>query len=353
MNQMNLNIAILPGDGIGPEVMEQSIKTLKAVAEKFNFSIHFEEGLIGATAIDETGNPLPDETIQLCQKSDAVLLGAVGHPKFDNDPNAKVRPEQGLLKIRKTLGLFANIRPVMTYPILYSTSPLKEQLIKDVDFVVYRELTGGIYFGEKGRENNDTVAYDNCTYSVEEIQRIAKLAFEAAQHRKKKVTLVDKANVLETSRLWRDTVKKFAVSYPDVTLDFMFVDNAAMKIIQNPSYFDVVLTENMFGDIITDEASVITGSIGMLPSASVGLDKALFEPIHGSYPEGAGKNIANPFGTILSGAMMLESFELFDAANAIKNAVQAAMDDGKVTIDINPDNYLGTDQVGEYILQKI
>jgi len=350
---MKLNIAVLPGDGIGPEVMEQAIKTLTATAAKFNFSIHFEEGLIGAAAIDQTGNPLPDETIQLCQNSDAVLLGAVGHPKFDNDPNAKVRPEQGLLKIRKTLGLFANIRPVMTYPILYGTSPLKEHLIKDVDFVVYRELTGGIYFGEKGRKNNDTVAYDNCNYSVEEIQRIAKLAFEAAQHRRKKVTLVDKANVLETSRLWRDTVKKFAASYPDITLDFMFVDNAAMKIIQNPSYFDVVLTENMFGDILTDEASVITGSIGMLPSASVGADKALFEPIHGSYPEGAGKNIANPFGTILSGAMMLESFELFEAANSIKNAVQAAMDDGKVTIDINPDNYFGTNQVGEYIVNKI
>lgn len=347
---MKKRIAVLPGDGIGPEVMNQAIKVLKAIGKKYGIDFEFNYGLIGAVAIDETGNPLPDETIELCKSSDATLLGAVGHPKFDNNPNSPVRPEQGLLKIRKSLGLFANIRPIQTYPLLYKTSPLKEELVRDVDFVVFRELTGGIYFGEKGRKDNDTVAFDNCTYSVEEIERITHLAFEAAKVRSKKVTLVDKANVLETSRLWRETVKKIALQYPDIQLDFMFVDNAAMKIIQNPSWFDVVLTENMFGDILTDEASVITGSIGMLPSASVGKETSLFEPIHGSYPEGAGKNIANPFGTILSAAMMLESFGLHDAAKDIKNAVQTALKENKVTIDINKNDYLGTEEAGDFIV---
>ncbi|MFP4060640.1 MAG: 3-isopropylmalate dehydrogenase [Bacteroidales bacterium] len=350
---MEKKIAVLPGDGIGPEVMEQALRTLKAIEKKYDFKFTYQDGLIGAVAIDETGSALPDETIKICREADAVMLGAVGHPRFDNDPNAKVRPEQGLLRIRKELGLFANIRPVATYPLLYKTSPLKEELIKDVDFVVYRELTGGIYFGEKGRNDDGTEAYDHCVYSANEIKRIAELAFNTAMLRGNKLTLVDKANVLETSRLWRDTVKKMAPLFPDVNVDFMFVDAAAMKIIQNPGYFDVILTENMFGDIITDEASVITGSIGMLPSASVGLNSALFEPIHGSYPEGAGKNIANPFGTILSAALLLEHFEMLDAARDIRNVVDKALQEGIVTIDINPGRYFSTSEVGDFVVDNL
>lgn len=298
-----IKVAVLPGDGIGPEVVAQAVKVLNAVAARHKFVVQLEEALIGAVAIDKTGNPLPPETVDLCRNSDAVLLGAVGHPKFDNDPSAKVRPEQGLLGIRKALGLFANIRPIANYPLLYKASPLRENLLRNVDFVIYRELTGGIYSGNKGRTNNGEEAYDHCLYSRQEILRIAKMAFESARKRKKHLTLVDKANVLETSRLWRETVRNMAPDYPDVQVDYMFVDAASMKIIQNPSFFDVVLTENMFGDILTDEASVITGSIGMLPSASLGENKGLFEPIHGSWPEGAGKNIANPYGTILSVAI--------------------------------------------------
>ena len=285
---MDYQITVLPGDGIGPEVVAQALKLIPVIEQKEKVSFSFEEGLIGATAIDQTGNPLPDDTIEKCKNSDAVLLGAVGHPKYDLDPTAKVRPEQGLLKIRKSLGLFANIRPVKTFPVLDPISPLKDHLLKGVDFIVFRELTGGIYFGDKGRSEDRTEAWDHCNYSAPEIERIAKMAFETAGGRRKKVTLVDKANVLETSRLWRETVQKMAPGYPDITLDFMFVDNAAMQIILQPSNFDVVLTENMFGDIITDEASVITGSIGMLPSASVGEGTSLFEPIHGSAPQIAG-----------------------------------------------------------------
>ncbi|HSZ26087.1 MAG TPA: 3-isopropylmalate dehydrogenase, partial [Cytophagaceae bacterium] len=267
---MKKNIAVLKGDGIGPEVTDQALKALKAIEQVFGHEFIYTEALIGAVAIDATGNPFPEETLKVCQASDAILFGAIGHPKYDNDPNAPVRPEQGLLAMRKTLGLFANIRPINTYKVLANASPLRADLVDGVDFVVFRELTGGIYFGTKGRSEDRTIAFDNCQYSKEEIIRISKLAFEAAQKRRKKLTLVDKANVLATSRLWRETVKEFAKNYPDVELDYMFVDNAAMKIIQNPKYFDVVLTENMFGDILTDEASVITGSLGMLPSASVG-----------------------------------------------------------------------------------
>jgi 3-isopropylmalate dehydrogenase len=346
-------IAVLPGDGIGPEVIEQAVNVLKAVSEIYNTEFELNYGLIGAAAIDATGNPLPDETIQLCRESDAVLLGAVGHPRFDKDPSAKVRPEQGLLKIRKELGLYANIRPIKTYKQLYDISPLKTHLVENVDFVVFRELTGGIYFGEKGRKDEGKQAFDLCSYSVEEIARIAKLAFESAQKRHQHLTLVDKANVLETSRLWRETVGKMATDYPDVKVDFMYVDNAAMKIVQNPGFFDVILTENMFGDILTDEASVITGSIGMLPSASVGEGVALFEPIHGSFPEGAGKNIANPYATILSVAMMLDHLNMTQASNLIILAVQQAMNKGIVTIDINPDKYFTTTEVGKYIVGNL
>jgi len=352
---MNYKIAVLPGDGIGPEVVDQGLKVLGAVAEKFNFEFETTFGQIGASSIDATGNPLPDDTIEACKNADAVLLGAVGHPKFDNDPTAKVRPEQGLLKLRKSLSLFANIRPVATYPILYDQSPIKTERIKGVDIVVFRELTGGIYFGDKGRKNEGKFAYDHCTYTVDEIDRITRLAFKTAQNRKKKVCLVDKANVLETSRLWRETVTKIAQEpeFADIELDTMFVDNAAMQLIQWPSQFDVILTENMFGDIITDEASVIPGSMGLLPSASVGTELALFEPIHGSYPQAAGKNIANPFATILSVAMMLEHLSENKAAEAIRTAVNTALEKGIVTEDISKENAKKTSEVGSWVAEFI
>jgi 3-isopropylmalate dehydrogenase len=352
---MKYKIAVLPGDGIGPEVMEQGLKVLKSTASKFKFEFETSFGKIGAMAIDETGNPLPDETIEICKSSNAVLLGAVGHPKFDNDPTAKVRPEQGLLKLRKSLGLFANIRPVTTYELLYESSPIKTERIKGVDFIVFRELTGGIYFGDKGRKENGTVAYDVCTYSVEEIDRITRLAFETAQTRKKKVCMVDKANVLESSRLWRETVTKISkeAKYSDIELTNMFVDNAAMQLIQWPIQFDVILTENMFGDIITDEASVITGSMGLLPSSSVGVNLALFEPIHGSYPQASGKNIANPMATILSVAMMLEYLKEIKAAAAIRDAVNQALAKGIVTEDISKINPKSTSAVGDWVAEYI
>ncbi len=350
---MTYNIAVLAGDGIGPEVVGQAVRVLGIISRKENAEFILHEGLIGAVAIDRTGNPLPDDTINLCRRSDAILLGAVGHPKYDNDPSATIRPEQGLLRIRKELGLFANIRPVNTYPVLNRISPLKEDRLKGVDFVVYRELTGGIYFGEKGRSEDRKHAYDHCNYSVPEIERISRMAFEAAKDRRKKVTLVDKANVLETSRLWRETVKELSNDYPEVQLDFMFVDAASMRIIQNPAYFDVILTENMFGDILTDEASVITGSIGMLPSASIGKETALFEPIHGSFPEGAGKNIANPFAAILSVAMMLDWMGMKDAERCIKVSVEAALNAGIATQDINPSAGLSTTDVGDWVVNYI
>jgi 3-isopropylmalate dehydrogenase len=351
---MKKRIAVLPGDGIGPEVTAQAVKVLKAIAEKFNHTFEFEEALIGAIAIDKTGNPFPEETLQICKSNDAILFGAIGDPKYDNDPSAKVRPEQGLLAMRKALGLYANIRPVNSYPTLLKKSPLKEEIIKDIDFVVFRELTGGIYFGEKGLSEDKQTAFDTCTYSTEEILRVTKLAFESAASRKKKVMLVDKANVLETSRLWRKTVKQYAEKFQDIKLDFMFVDNAAMQIILNPRQFDVILTENMFGDIITDEASVIAGSLGLLPSASVGAEKALYEPIHGSYPQAAGKNIANPIGAILSAAMLLEtSFGLRTESELIRKAVENVIVSGYVTQDIDPVKFHTTTEVGDKIVEII
>lgn len=350
---MEYKITVLPGDGIGPEVVAQALKLIPVIEQKEKVSFSFEEGLIGATAIDQTGNPLPEDTIEKCKTSDAVLLGAVGHPKYDLDPTAKVRPEQGLLMIRKSLGLFANIRPVKTFPVLDPISPLKDHLLKGVDFVVFRELTGGIYFGEKGRNEDRTRAWDHCDYTAPEIERIARMALETAGRRRKKVTLVDKANVLETSRLWRETVQQLAPEYPDITLDFMFVDNAAMQVILQPANFDVVLTENMFGDIITDEASVITGSIGLLPSASVGDGTALFEPIHGSAPQIAGKNIANPFATILSLAMMMDHFGLEKSAEDIRNIVSVALESGMVTGDIKPEDPKQTSEVGDWIRDRL
>jgi 3-isopropylmalate dehydrogenase len=350
---MEKNITVIPGDGIGPEVTRETIKTLNAVAAKFNHRFRFTYCLMGAVAIDKTGDPLPEATIESCLKSDAVLLGAIGHPRFDNDPSAKVRPEQGLLRLRKELQLFANIRPVSTYQSLYHLSPLKEKQLQDVDFIIYRELTGGIYFGKKETSEDGTSASDLCIYDKSEIERIAKLAFDAAQNRRKKLTLVDKANVLETSRLWRKTVQKIAADYPDVKVDFMFVDNAAMQIIMNPKQFDVILTENMFGDIISDEASVITGSLGLLPSSSIGQSNALFEPIHGSYPQAAGKDIANPVGSILSAAMMMDHFGLSKEANAITEAVKWALSSGFVTKDIDPVNSYFTSTIGDLVSEYI
>jgi 3-isopropylmalate dehydrogenase len=350
---MEKKIAVIEGDGIGPEVTRQSVKVLNAIAERFHHQFHYTYCLMGAVAIDSTGNPLPDATIETCLNSDAILFGAIGHPKYDNDPTAKVRPEQGLLKLRKSLQLFANIRPVNTYPSLNYLSPLRGKNIEGVDFVIFRELTGGIYFGKKESDENGTRASDECVYTKEEIERIAHLAFQSAQKRRKKLTLVDKANVLETSRLWRKVVQEIATQYGDVSVDFLFVDNAAMQIILNPKQFDVILTENMFGDIISDEASVITGSLGLLPSASVGSGSALFEPIHGSYPQAAGKDIANPLGSILSAALMLDHFQLLEEAHLVREAVEWTLSNGFVTKDIDSLNFYFTSTIGELISDYI
>ncbi|WP_400076570.1 3-isopropylmalate dehydrogenase [Winogradskyella sp. R77965] len=347
---MKLNIAVLPGDGIGPEVTNQAVKALKAIASEFNHNFKFTTADVGAIAIDKHNDPLPEKTLDLCKFSDAILFGSIGHPKYDNDPSAKVRPEQGLLKLRKELGLFANIRPVKAYETLLDKSPLKKHIIQGTDISIYRELTGGIYFGEKQLSEDGNKASDLCEYSREEIERIAHLAFKAAQTRNNKVTLVDKANVLESSRLWRKVVTEIAEQYKDVTLDFLFVDNAAMQMILNPKQFDVILTENMFGDIISDEASVIGGSIGLLASASVGDKYAMFEPIHGSFPQATGKGIANPIASILSAAMLLEHFGLLTEAELVKQAVDKSLKLSISTPDINSkyDN-VTTGKVGEFI----
>ncbi|EDP71366.1 3-isopropylmalate dehydrogenase [Flavobacteriales bacterium ALC-1] len=347
---MKLNIAVLPGDGIGPEVTNQAIKALKAIALEFNHNFKFVTANVGAMAIDKHNDPLPEETLDLCKSSDAILFGAIGHPKYDNNPTAKVRPEQGLLKLRKELGLYANIRPVKAYETLLDKSPLKKHIVQGTDISIYRELTGGIYFGEKQLSADGNVASDLCMYSREEIERIAHLAFQAAQNRNNKVTLVDKANVLESSRLWRKVVAEVAEQYKDVELDYLFVDNAAMQMILNPKQFDVILTENMFGDIISDEASVIGGSIGLLASASVGEKYAMFEPIHGSFPQATGKGIANPIASILSAAMLLEHFDLFAEAEMIRQAVDKSLKLNISTPDINIkyDN-VTTGKVGEFI----
>lgn len=352
---MKYTIATLPGDGIGPEIVEQAIKVMNAVGKKFGHEFDFKFGITGAAAIDKVGNPYPDETHELCMNSDAVLFGAIGDPKYDNDPKAKVRPEQGLLAMRKKLGLYANIRPVSTFKSLLHKSPLRQDLVEGADFVVVRELTGGIYFGEpRGRTEDGNKAYDTCVYSKEEVQRIAKLAFEYAAKRNKRLTAVDKANVLATSRLWRETIQEMAPSYPDIELDYMFVDNAAMQIIQWPKKFDVMVTENMFGDILSDEASVITGSLGLLPSASVGVHTSVFEPIHGSYPQAAGKNIANPVATVLSAAMLLElSLNLLDEAAAIRSVVERSLEEGVVTEDISKEKPYKTSEVGDWLAANV
>lgn len=351
---MKYHIATLPGDGIGPEIVDQAIKVLKAVEKKYQHEFVFEQGYVGATAIDKTGNPYPDETHELCMKSDAVLFGAIGDPKYDNDPKAKVRPEQGLLAMRKKLGLFANIRPVVTFPSLLDKSPLKRELVEGVDFMVIRELTGGIYFGQpRGRSEDLNTAYDTCVYSRDEVDRICRLAFDYAMKRNKRLCAVDKANVLGTSRLWREVMQELAPQYPEVEVEYMFVDNAAMQIIQWPKKFDVMVTENMFGDILSDESSVITGSLGMLPSASVGVHTSVFEPIHGSYPQAAGKNIANPCATILSAAMLLESLNLLEEAEAVRKAVSDSLAENFVTVDIDKAAAKSTSEVGDWIAGRI
>ncbi len=351
---MKLNIALLPGDGIGPEIIEQAMKTVKAVAKKFNHELEYEYGITGASAIDKVGEPYPDETHKLCMKSDAVLFGAIGDPKFDNNPKATVRPEQGLLAMRKKLGLYANIRPVETFDSLLHRSPLRRELVEGADFVCIRELTGGIYFGEKGRKDNGNTAFDTCTYTRAEIERILKLGYEFAAKRNKKLTVVDKANVLESSRLWREVAQGMESNYPDIKTEYMFVDNAAMQIIQWPKNFDVMVTENMFGDILTDEASVITGSLGLLPSASIGIHTSVFEPIHGSYPQATGKDIANPVATILSAAMMFEyAFDLKEEGKIIRDAVAASITENIVTEDIAEGQAYKTSEVGDWIADWI
>lgn len=344
---INKKIAVIEGDGVGPEVTQQSVRVLKAVAEQHGHQFDFMYGLMGAAAIDKTGVPLPDETIQTCLESDAVLFGAIGDPKYDHDPHAKVRPEQGLLKLRKSLELFASIRPVKTYSALHHLSPLKSKKIEGTDFIIYRELTSGIYFGKK--ESGEGYAIDECIYRTEEIERIAKLAFEHARLRNKKLTLIDKANILETSRLWRKVVQELAEQYKDIAVNYLFVDNAAMQLLLNPKQFDIILTENMFGDILSDEASVLTGSLGMLPSASVGNKIALFEPIHGSYHKAAGKNIANPLGSILSAAMMLDHFKLYEEAAFVREAVNWTLQHGFVTKDVDVVNAYTTTAIGDLI----
>ncbi len=353
---MNLKIALLPGDGIGPEIVGEAVKTLNAVAAKYNHTFTYEKALVGACAIDATGDPYPAETHAACESSDAVLFGAIGDPKYDNNPSAKVRPEQGLLRMRKSLGLYANLRPLAVFDSLAHRSPLKTEIVKGADFLCVRELTGGMYFGRpQGRSEDGNTAYDTCIYTREEVERILHLAFKLAQGRRRHLTVVDKANVIATSRLWRQIAKEMAPQYPDVELEFMFVDNAAMQIIQRPTHFDVIVTENLFGDILTDEASVISGSLGMLPSASVGAKVALFEPIHGSYPQAAGKNIANPMATILSAAMLLEHVGLKTEGSAVRAAVNQAIEAGVVTEDLaaQGEKACSTTEVGDFIAQHI
>lgn len=350
---MKLKILVLPGDGIGPEISKQGVKALEAVASRYGHDFEFTYGLIGGSAIDQTGNPFPEETLKQALESDAILLSCVGDPKFDNNPDSKVRPEQGLLAIRKSLGLYANIRPITTFKSLSGMSPLKEEIVEGTDFICIRELTGGMYFGEK--HEDDDMAYDTNLYHRNEVERILKEAYKFAMARKKHLTVVDKANVLASSRLWRKVAQKMATAYPEVKTDFMFVDNASMKIIQDPRFFDVIVTENTFGDILTDEASVITGSMGLLPSASTGEKTPLFEPVHGSWPEAAGKGIANPLAQILSAAMLLEYFGLTEEGDRIREAVDESIRQDVRTPDICKAGKKGytTSEVGDWISAHI
>lgn len=350
---MKLKIAVLPGDGIGPEIMEQGVAVLDAVAAKFGHEITYKEAICGAAAIDMVGDPFPEDTFKTCQQADAVLFAAVGDLRFDNDPTAKVRPEQGLLAMRKKLGLFANIRPVQTFKCLLHKSPLKDELIRDADFICIRELTGGMYFGEKYQDNDK--AYDTNYYTRHEIERILRVAYLYARKRKRHLTVVDKANVLASSRLWRQVAKEIEPEYPDVKTDYMFVDNASMRMLIEPTFFDVMVTENTFGDILTDEGSCISGSMGLLPSASTGESTPVFEPVHGSWPQAAGKNIANPLAQILSVAMLLEHFDLKAEGALVRKAVDASLDANVRTPEIQVEGgiHYGTKEVGEWIVDYI
>lgn len=350
---MKLNIAVLAGDGIGPEISAQGVAVMQAVCQKFGHEATFTPALVGAAAIDAVGDPFPEDTYEICKKADAVLFSSVGDPKFDNNPNAKVRPEQGLLAMRKKLGLFANIRPVQTFDCLIHKSPLKDELVRGADFVCIRELTGGMYFGEK--KEGDDYAYDTNAYSREEVERILKVAYAYAQRRRKHLTVVDKANVLASSRLWRKVAQEMAPKYPDVTTDFMYVDNASMRMIQEPTFFDVMVTENTFGDILTDEGSCITGSMGLLPSASTGESTPVFEPIHGSWPQAKGLNIANPLAQILSVAMLFEYFNLVKEGALVRKAVDASLDANVRTpeIQVADGSKYGTKEVGAWIVDWI
>ena len=350
---MKLKLAVLPGDGIGPEIMEQVLAVCQAVCDKFGHELSYEYAICGADAIDKVGDPFPEATFQTCMNADAVLFASVGAPKFDNSPKAKVRPEQGLLAMRKKLGLFANIRPVTTFDCLVHKSPLKDELVRGTDFICIRELTGGMYFGEKFE--SDEKAYDTNFYTRPEIERILKVGFEYAMKRNKHLTVVDKANVLASSRLWRKVAQEMAPQYPEVTTDYMYVDNAAMRMIQEPRFFDVMVTENTFGDILTDEGSCITGSMGLLPSASTGEHTPVFEPIHGSWPQAKGLNIANPLAQILSVAMLFEYFDLKEERALIREAVNASLDQNVRTPEIQVEGgaKYGTREVGQWIVDYL
>lgn len=350
---MKLKIAVLAGDGIGPEISKVGVDVMNAVAKRFGHEITYTQAICGAAAIDEVGDPFPEETFRTCQEADAVFFSAVGDPKFDNNPAAKVRPEQGLLAMRKKLELYANIRPVQTFSCLLHKSPLKDELVRGADFVCIRELTGGMYFGEK--HEGDDYAYDTDKYTRGEIERILKVAYEYAARRRKHLTVVDKANVLASSRLWRKVAQEIATQHPDIQTDFMYVDNASMRMIQEPTFFDVMVTENTFGDILTDEGSCISGSMGLLPSASVGDGTPVFEPIHGSWPQAKGKNIANPLAQVLSAAMLFEFFGLEEEGKIIRKAVDASLDSNVRTpeIQVEGGNKYGTKEVGEWLVDYI
>lgn len=356
---MKKHILVVPGDGIGQEVTAVGKQILERIAERFGHEFTYDEALIGHVAIEATGNPLPDETLEKMRASDAILFGAVGHPKYDNDPSAKVRPEQGLLRMRKELGLYANLRPIKLFDELLEASSIKPEILRGADILFFRELTGDVYFGKRERLDDGNTAYDTMIYSKYEVERIARKAFEAARTRGKKLMSVDKANVLESSRLWREVIQALAPEYPDVTVEHQFIDAAAMLLIKNPRNFDVVVTGNLFGDILTDEASQIAGSMGMLASASVGDSTGVYEPIHGSAHDITGKGVANPLASVLSAALLLDiSFGLKEEANAIIAAVDAVLKAGYRTRDIAnsdtpADKILGTEAMGAELLKHL
>ena len=350
---MKLKIAVLPGDGIGPEIMKQGVAVMDAIAQKCGHEFEYQEALVGACAIEACGDAYPAATHDVCMQADAVLFAAVGDLKYDNNPTLKMRPETGLLAMRKKLGLYANVRPVATFDCLLHKSPLKEELLRGADFVVIRELTGGMYFGEKYQDNDK--AFDTNVYTRPEIERILKVAFEMAMSRRKHLTVVDKANVLASSRLWRQIAKEMEPQYPEVTTDYMFIDNASMRVLTEPRFFDVIVTENTFGDILTDETSCITGSMGLQPSSSLGEHTPLFEPVHGSWPQAAGQNIANPLAQILSAAMLLEHFGLNKEGALVRQAVNASLDANVRTPEIQVEGgaKYGTKEVGQWIVDYI